>query len=99
MATKGLFVVKFINQETPVYFSGYNTFSNQLRKAKIYVLKERAIEAAEALLKRSYYGRPIIEGKYEIVEVELREKKTKVSPTLEQLCLFSADLSTDSEVV
>ena len=99
MATKGLFVIKFINRETPVYFSGYNTFSTQLRKAKIYVWKEKAIEAAESLLKRNYYGRPIVEGNYEIIEVELREKKIKASPALEQLSLFSVDLANDSEVV
>jgi hypothetical protein len=91
MATKGLFVIKFTGREEPVYFSGYNTFSNQLRKAKIYVLKERAIEAAEALLKRTYYDRPIIEGAYEIVEVELREKKSKPLPPFEQLTLSAVD--------
>ena len=71
--TKGLWVIKFIDYEPAVYFIGMNQYSSQLRKAKIYVWKEMAIEAAEDFLKRKWNGKPFVEGAYKIVPVELKE--------------------------
>lgn len=74
MKTKGLWVIKFDGDyDPPVYFSGMNQYSSQLRKAKIYVWKEMAIEAAEDFLKRKSCGKPFVTGTYKIVPVELKE--------------------------
>lgn len=77
MATRGLFVIKFYNEDGEYsYYAGYNNFSKQLRQAKIYVIKERAIEVAEDLITRKYCytQKPVFIGTYNIVEVELHEK-------------------------
>lgn len=79
MKTKGLWVIKFIDYPKPRYFIGYNQFDTQLRKAKIYVWKEMAEEQAVDLLRRGayrqeHYHTHMIAGRYEIVEVEIKEK-------------------------
>lgn len=79
MKTKGLWVIKFIDYPKPQYFTGYNQFATQLRKAKIYVWKEKAEEQAIGLLRRGelreqHYHTHFIAGNYEIVEVEIKEK-------------------------
>lgn len=70
--TKGFFVIKY---STGDYFCGNLSFDKQLRKAKIYVWKEKAIEYAEELKTRfkidgSHYAPS---NEYKIVSVEIRE--------------------------
>ena len=74
MKTKGLWVIKFIDYSIPVYFAGFNHVDTQLRKAKIYVWKEEADRQAIDLLRRKRFDRPIVIGRYQIVEIEIKEK-------------------------
>lgn len=70
--TKGFFVIKY---STGDYFCGNLSFDKQLRKAKIYVWKEKAIEYAEELKTRfKLDGSPYApSNEYKIVDVEIRE--------------------------
>jgi rubrerythrin len=63
MKTKGHWVIKYANGW---YFCGNNQFENQLRKAKIYVWKEKAEEQAEYLIKRRSIPADL---KYEIIAI------------------------------
>lgn len=51
MKTKGFWVIKY---DSGVYYCGLNTFDKQIRKAKVYVWKEKAEEQAEYLKSRGH---------------------------------------------
>lgn len=75
-----MFVIKFKNNETYGYWTGYNRIDIQLRKAVIYNSLKMAISTAEDCLKRKscFSNQPDLT--YEIVEVELFEKKAVYKP-------------------
>lgn len=70
-----------VQLENGLYWAGYNSFTDQIRKAQMYNSKAKAIEAIEDAMKRN--SKYITNPTYRLLKVEICILETEDWQTLE----------------